>query len=168
MGLYCAIRACMEADPDDSSVHVGLNFSAERPYCGMAHDKEPRRRCQGSWGDVLRQGSGMAMATGKELKYSHMAQPGNAARWHFLPYISCVQVIAVQKLKALGHAVAGQSRFSESSLSTSVGNGQREAHLNDQKTGDRDLGILVNEATIAVYIKVWEAGVDGSRCNDMI
>ena len=112
------------------------------------------------------------MATEKELKYSFTAHHGGAAKWHFLPYISCGQVIAVQKLKALVHAVIVQypnslNRLSHSrSLAKSVADDQREAHLHgeahlhDQNTGDRDVGNRGNDDS--VHIKVWGAGADDS------
>ena len=80
--LTCALKACMEKD--DSIVYVGFNFSVRRPYYGMVHNREPHRRWQEHRKAVLRHSSGMA--TEKELKYSFMAQHGNAAKWHFLPY----------------------------------------------------------------------------------
>ena len=104
MDLPCAIRASMEKHV--SIVNVWFDFSAKRPYCGMVHNREPRRRWQEHWRAILQHASGMA--TEKEFKCAYMSQHRSAVRWRLLPYISCGQVIAVQKLQALEHAVIVQ------------------------------------------------------------
>ena len=74
-------------EKDDSIVYVGFSFGVKRPYYGMVHNREPHQRWQKHWRAILQHGSGMA--TEKGLSYSHMSQNGSAARWHFVPYISC-------------------------------------------------------------------------------
>ena len=72
----------------------------------------------------------------------------------------------MQKLKALEHAVIVQYPDSLNQLShpraiaKSVADGQREAHLHDQNTGDRNIGKRGNDNS--AHIKVWAAGADGS------
>ena len=102
--LSCVLRACMERD--DLGVYVGFSFSVRRPYYGVVHNREPHRRSQEHWRADHQHGSGMA--TERELKYSYMAKTGNAARWYSIPYISCGQVVSVQKLKALESGIIQQ------------------------------------------------------------
>ena len=84
-----AIRSCMLASASKT----------KRPYYGLVHNREPQQRWQEHWRAILQHGSGMA--TEREQSYSYMAHRGGAARWHFLPYITCGQVIPILKLKAL-------------------------------------------------------------------
>ena len=99
------------------------------------------------------------MATEKELTYSYMtlSQHGSSARWYFFPYISCGRVIAVQKLKALEHAVIVQHSNSLNRLShpralaTTVADGQRAAHLHDWDTGVRKAGMRGNVISVHNY-----------------
>ena len=98
-----------------------------------------------------------------------MSQHGSAARWHFLPYISCRRVIAVQKLKALVNAVIAQhpnslNRLSHPrALATTVAGGQREAHLHDWDKGDRNSNAGMRGNDNSVHINVSRAAeADGS------
>ena len=81
---------------------------------------------------ILQHGSGIA--TENELNNSYMAHYGNAARWHFLPYISCGQVIPILKLKALEDRIIKQALSFLNHMSfpratyTSVQDGTRVLH----------------------------------------
>ena len=178
VNLSRALRVCMEQD--DSVVHIGFNFGVSRPYYGMVHNREPRQRWQElkHWRAVLQHGSGMA--TEKELNCSYMALHGNAARWHFLPYISCGQdqpcdcSAEAENSQAGGCSHQAVPKFSESieapyrALCTSVADGKRQPHLHDKKTGDMNTGKRDNDSSVHNVIKVWgplwacRCGADGS------
>ena len=94
--LKSALRACIEKD--GPVVHGGFRFGVNRPYYGRVHNRAPHKRRQEHLRAILQHGSGLA--TEKELKCSYMAHNGDAAKWHFLPYITCAQATPMLKLKA--------------------------------------------------------------------
>ena len=94
-----------------------------------------------------------------------MAHTVNAEKWHFLPYITCGQVIAILKLKALEDRII--KKFPNSlyrityprALYTSVQDGSRALHVRDKKGDNRVAGQGINGS---VQIPVFGCGVDGS------
>ena len=95
--LSCVLRACMEKD--DYIVHVGFSFILKRPYYGSVHNRKLQGRWQERWRAILQHSSRMSIQ--REQKYSYMPHNGGAAKWYFLPYITCGQVIPFSKLKTL-------------------------------------------------------------------
>ena len=93
-------------EKDDSIVHVGFSFRTKRPYYGLVHNRKPQERWQEHWRAILQHGSGMA--TEREQKYSYMSHNGAAAKWYFLPYITCGQVIPILRLKTLEGRIINQ------------------------------------------------------------
>ena len=87
---------------------------------------------------------GSGLVTEKERKCSYMAHTGNDAKWHFLPYITCGQVIPILKLKALEDRTI--KKFPSTlnrmayprALYTSVQDGTRALHVHDKK-GDNSV-----------------------------
>ena len=75
-----------------------------------------------------------------------MAHNGNAAKWHFLPYITCGQAIPILKLKALEDRIV--KKFPNSlnrtayprALYTSVQHVTRALHVHDKKGNNRVAG----------------------------
>ena len=106
------------------------------------------------------------MATEKELKYSYMAQHGNAAKWHFLPYITCGQVIPILKLKALKDMDIKKFPNSLNRITyprathTSVQDGTRVLHVHDKRSDNRVAG--KRDIDGSVQTAVWACGADGS------
>ena len=140
--LSCALRACMEKD--DSIVYVGFSFKSKRPYYGMVHNRAPHGRWQEHWRAILQHGSGIAIE--KEQKYSFMSHNGGAAKWHFLPYITCGQVIPILKLKTLEARIIGMYPNSLNrmghprALHISVQEGKRSLHVHDRSRDNRIAG----------------------------
>ena len=106
------------------------------------------------------------MATEKELKYSYVAHNGNAAKWHFLPYITCGQVISIPKLQALENRIIKKSPNSLNCMTypratcTSVQDGTRALHVHDKRSDSRVAG--KRDIDHSVQIAVWACGADGS------
>ena len=159
--LSCALRACMEKD--DSIVYCGFSFTSKRPYYGMVHNRAPHQRWQEHWRAILQHGSGMAIE--KEQKYMFMSQHGGAAKWHFLPYITCGQVIPVLKLKTLESRIIGmypnslnRMKFPRA-LHSSVQVGKRSLHVHDR---GRDNRIAGRGNDTSVQMTVYACNADGS------
>ena len=122
-------------------------FRVKRPYYGLVHARAPHKRWQEHWRAILQHGS--ALATEKELKYSCMDHNVNAAKWHFLPYITCGQVIPILKLKALEDRII--KKFPNSlnriayprALYTSVHDGTRAWHVHAKKRDNGKTSVSV-------------------------
>jgi hypothetical protein len=150
-------------EKDDSIVYVGFSFTSKRPYYGMVHNRAPHQRCQEHWRAILQHGSGMAVE--KEQKYMFMSQHGGAAKWHFLPYITCGQVIPVLKLKTLESRIIGmypnslnRMKFPRA-LHSSVQVGKRSLHVHDRS---RDNRIAGRGNDTGVQMTVFACNADGS------
>ena len=130
----------------------------------MVHNRAPQQRWQEHWRAILKHGSGLA--TEKELKSSYMAHNGNAAKWHFLPYVTCGQVIPILKLKALEDRII--KKFPNSlnrmafprPLYRSVQDGTRSLHIHDKKGDNRVTGRGIDDS---VRIAVFACSADDSR-----
>ena len=72
-----------------------------------------------------------------------MAYNGNAAKWHFLTYITCGHVIPIPKLKALEGRVVKKFPDSLNRIAypratyTSVQDGTRVLHVHDRRSDNR-------------------------------
>ena len=136
----------------------------KRPYYGVVHNRPPQQRRQERWRAILQHGSGLAIE--KELKYSYMAHNWNAARWHFLPYITCGQVIPILNLKALEDRINKKfpnflNRMSfPRPLYRSVQDGTRTLHVHATKGDNRVAGRYIDDS---VQITVFACSADGSR-----
>ena len=146
-------------------MYVGFSFGVKRPYYGMMHNRAPPKRWQVHWRAILQHSSGLA--TEKELKYSYVAHNGNAAKWHFLPYITCGQVIPILKLKVLEDRIIKTFPNSlnhmaySGALYTSVQDGTRALHdiVHDKRGDNRVAGRDIDNS---VQITVRACGADGS------
>ena len=108
---------------------------------------------------------GLGLVTEKELKCSYMAHNGNAAKMHFLPYVTCGQVIPILKLKSLEDRVIKTIPNSLNriayprALYTSVQDGTGALHVHHKKGNNRVAGRDIDRS---VQIAVRACGADGS------
>ena len=95
-----------------------------------------------------------------------MAHNGGAAKWHFLPYITCGQVIPILKLKALEDRII--KRYPNSlnrmafprALYRSVQDGKRTLHVHDKKGDNRVAGRDIDDS---VQITVFACNANVSK-----
>jgi hypothetical protein len=150
-------------EKDDSIVYVGFSFKSKRPYYGLVHNRAPHGRWQEHWRAILQHGSGIAIE--KEQKYSFMSHNGGAAKWHFLPYITCGQVIHILKLKTLEARIIRMYPNSLNrmgfprALYKSVQDGKRSLHLHDRIQDNRIAG---RDNDTSVQMTVFACNADGS------
>ena len=116
------------------------------------------------WRAILQHGSGMA--TEGAQKYSYMSHNGGAAKWYFLPYITCGQVIPILKLETLDDRIIKNSPNSLNrmafprALYKSVQDGKRSLHVHDER---RDNRIAGRDIDTSVQITVFACNADGSK-----
>ena len=98
--------------------------------------------------------------------YSYMAHNGGAAKWYFLPYITCGQVTPILKLKTLEDRIIklypnslNRMRFPRA-LSKSVQDGKRCLHVH---AGSRDNRIAGRDIDTRVQMTVFACNADGSK-----
>ena len=97
-----------------------------------------------------------------------MAHNGNAAKWHFLPYITCGQVIPILKLEALEDRIIMIKKFPNSlnrmahprATCTRVHDGTRALHVHATNGDNRVEGRAIDGS---VQITVFACGADGSE-----